>query len=114
MPTIDFDISDEVANLIDTAIKSGGKSDFNPGQQAAWSNVRCEINEAVTSIYIAGTNVDVKTKISVSCTGAEYISEAVGELEQLSSEVLAQSIDNSHSYSWLTSQLIDEAFRLLW
>lgn len=82
MPTIEFDISDKVANLIDTAINSGGPGDFNPGQQAAWSNVQCSINSATLTVYIAGRSVDVTTNIDVKCSGADYISEAVGELEE--------------------------------
>lgn len=109
MPTVDFDISGEVANLIDDAIKDGGPRDFNPGQQAAWANVTCNIEKATTSVYIAGPVVDVTTEISVKCSGAEYISEAVAELEETCS-ALGQEIDNGWSWKWLRSDLIGQAF----
>lgn len=84
MPTIEFDISDHVANLIDTAIQGGGPGDFNPGQQAAWDAVTCNISRAALIVNIAGRDVDLEVEIDVKCTGADYISEAVKELEEIS------------------------------
>jgi hypothetical protein len=108
MPTVEFDISDKVANLIDTGIKSGGPGDFNPGQQSAWAAVECTINTATLTVRIAGQDVDVETNIDVSCTGASYISEAVAELQEAANsmgESVADIID--------TKSYIDEAFKSL-
>lgn len=105
MPTIEFDISDKVANLIDTAIKSGGRADFNPGQQAAWDAVECSINTATLTVYIAGRDVDVTTNIDVKCSGADYISEAVGELEET-----ANSMGDSVADILDIQSYIDDAF----
>lgn len=105
MPTVEFDISDRVANLIDTAIKSGGPGDFNPGQQAAWAGVECEIRQATLSVYIAGRDVDVTTEIDVVCTGADYISEAVAELQET-----ANSMGDSVADILDTKSYIEQAF----
>lgn len=106
MPTFTFDITDEVANVIDSAIKHGGRPDFNPGQAAAWQAVTCDVSGTAT-VRISGTNVDVNTNISVKCTGAEYISEAVAELEQVG-EMLGKSINDGNYF--LTQELIDQSF----
>ena len=108
MPTVEFDISDKVANLIDTAIKAGGPGDFNPGQQTAWGNVECNINTATLTVRIAGRDVDVETNIDVKCTGADYISEAVAELEE-TANAMGESVANILD----TDSYIAEAFKSL-
>lgn len=108
MPTVEFDISDKVANLIDTAIQGGGPGDFNPGQAAAWNAVECSINSASLSVRIAGRSVSVSTNIDVKCTGASYISEAVAKLEES-----ANSMGSSLADILDTQSYIDEAFSSL-
>jgi hypothetical protein len=129
MPSVEFDIKDHVANLIDTAIKSGGPGDFNPGQQVAWDAVECNINRATLIVNIAGKDVDVETDIDVSCTGADYISQAVAELQETanamggsvyafrpstigsSSSGIGSTIGNNDILD--TKKYIDEAFKSL-
>lgn len=106
MPSFTFDISDEVNNLINDAIQAGGPGDFNPGQQAAWGNVTCDIS-ATATVRIAGKNVDVSTDISVKCSGADYISMAVEELEGLG-EMLGTSIEKGNYF--LYHDLVDQAY----
>lgn len=108
MPTVEFDISDRVASLIDTAIDSGGRGDFNPGQAAAWADVSCEINRATLTVHISGRDVDVETDIDVVCTGAEYISEAVLELQET-----ANAMGDSIADILDTQSYIEEAFSSL-
>lgn len=110
MPTFKIDISDQVENLIDGAIKYGGPADFNPGQQAAWGAVQCTIQNAYVEVRIAGRDVDTSTNISVKCTGAEYISQAVGDLEAICSS-LGDSIDSGYSnWNFVRENAIEEAF----
>ena len=109
MPSFSFDISDEVRNIIDAAIKEGGPGDFNPGQRAAWSAVTCEVSGKAT-VRIAGADVDISADVSVQCTGADYISEAVKNLEGIG-ELIGSSIEGGHYF--LTDQLINQAFKQL-
>ena len=106
MPTFTFDITDEVSNIVDMAIKEGGPSDFNPGQEVAWAAVTCDISAAAI-VRIAGPDVDVTTDISVKCSGAEYISEAVEGLEGLG-EMLGKSIEQGNYF--LHDDLVEQAF----
>ena len=106
MPSFTFDITDEVSNIIDVAIKDGGPADFNPGQQAAWAAVTCDISGTAT-VRIAGKDVDVTTDISVKCSGAEYISEAVKGLEGVG-EMLGKSIEQGNYF--LHDDLVEQAF----
>ena len=108
MPTIEFDISDRVASLIDTAIDSGGRGDFNPGQAAAWADVTCNINRATLTVRIAGRDVDVETDIDVVCSGADYISEAVQELQET-----ANAMGDSVADILDVGSYIEEAFNSL-
>ena len=109
MPSFSFDISDEVRNVVDSAIKKPGPYDFNPGQEAAWGNVTCEISGEAT-VRIAGRVVDVTTNISVQCSGADYISEAVKGLEGIG-EMMGDSIEKGNYF--LRDQLVDQAFKQL-
>lgn len=110
MPSFKIDITDQVEAVIDAGIKSGGPADFNPGQEAAWSAVTCYIENAYIEVNIAGRDVDTKTNISVKCTGAEYISEAVKDLETICS-VLATNIDGGVSnWDFIRQSAIEEAF----
>jgi hypothetical protein len=106
MPSFTFDISDEVNNLLDSAIQAGGPGDFNPGQQAAWDNVTCDVS-ATATVRIAGKLVDVSTDISVKCTGADYISGAVQNLES-QCEMLGESIEKGNYF--LYQDLVDQAY----
>lgn len=98
MPTVTFDISDKVGNLIDTAIKNGGPADFNPGQAAAYSAVVCTIQSATLSVRIRGRDVSVTTNIDVHCTGAPYISQAVASLQEQANS-MGSSLSNILDYS---------------
>ena len=110
MPTVSFNITDEVANFIDSSIKEGGPNDFNPGQQAAWAQVTCYIKNATLDVNIRGRDVDVSTNISVECSGAPYISQAVANLEQ-SFETLGKNLESGKSE--LSQKYIVDAFKSL-
>jgi len=107
MPSFSFDISDEVRNIVDSAIKYDAPPDFNAGQAAAWADVTCDISGEVT-VRIAGRLVDVTTNVSVQCTGADYISGAVAGLSDLG-DMMADSIEKGNYF--LTDELI--AFKQL-
>lgn len=110
MPTVSFDITDEVANYIDFSIKEGGPKDFNPGQQAAWAAVNCYIRNATLDVRIRGRDVDVSTNISVECTGADYISQSVAALNE-SFQGLSKNLESGKSE--LSQKYIADAFKSL-
>jgi hypothetical protein len=106
MPSFTYDISDEIANLVDSAIKEGGPGDFNEGQRTAWSNVKCDVSGKVT-VRIAGRDVDVTADVSIKCDGAEYISEAVKNLESMG-EMIGKSIEAGNYF--LRDELVERAY----
>lgn len=110
MPTVSFDITDQVANYIDTQIKSGGPGDFNAGQQAAWAEVSCYITSATLDVSIRGRDVEVSTNVSVECTGAPYISQAVASLNE-SFGTITQNIETGKSE--FAQYYIEQAFKSL-
>ena len=106
MPTVNFDISDEVANLIE-GFKDNPPGDFNPGQRVAWAAATCQIQTAVVSVRIAGRSVDVTTDISVKCSGADYISQSLAKIEETAS-MLGKNLENQRTE--LSKKYIAEAF----